>query len=229
MKKISSLALILTCSLLFACQKKTEDASTPSSANANAAPTPTVVEAAKPAPTAEPTEAQREMEEKKGLMDYASMEDRYINDPQGQWANAAKASSVFGDDDKSGPSDSHLASNTKGPVDGESWNNNKQDIGFDWLETSYEKPVSAKEVRIVFEGGHGVEAINKIELQDTAGNWSTLWTGISDQKRDTRGNRTWFVRKVEKSAGKTKAVRVTLANNLERGYKVIDAVQLVGE
>lgn len=162
-------------------------------------------------------------------MDYATMEDSYLNDPQGQWANAAKASSVFGDDSKSGPSDSNLASNAKGSVDGESWTNNRQDIGFDWLETSYEKPVTAKEVRVVFENGRGVEAINKVELQDTAGNWSTLWTGISDQKRDARGSRTWFVRKVEKAAGKTKAVRVTLANNLERGYKVIDAVQLVGE
>lgn len=229
MKKVSSLALILCCSLLLACQKKTEDASV--TANANAAPAPTVAETAKPvaSASAEPSEAQREMEEKKQLMDYATMEDSYLNDPQGQWANAAKASSVFGDDSKSGPSDSNLASNAKGSVDGESWTNNRQDIGFDWLETSYEKPVSAKEVRIVFENGRGVEAINKVELQDSAGNWSTLWSGISDQKRDARGSRTWFVRKVEKSAGKTKAVRVTLANNLERGYKVIDAVQLVGE
>lgn len=227
MKKVTSLALVLTCSFLFACQKKTEDASTAASAAAAAAPT--VAEATKPAASAEPTEAQREMEEKKRLMDYASMEDSYINDPLGQWANAAKASSVFGDDSKSGPSDSNLAKNVQGPVDGESWNNNKQDIGFDWLETSYEKPVTAKEVRVVFENGKGVEAINKIELQDTAGNWSTLWSGISDQKRDTRGNRTWFVRKVEKATGKTKAVRITLANNLERGYKVVDAVQLVGE
>lgn len=226
MKKISSLLLVLTCSLLFACQKKNTDTS--AQASASVAPA-AVAEPVKSTPSAEPSEEQREQEEKKKLMDYAMMEDKYINDPRAQWASGAKASSTFGDEGKSGPADSNLAKNTQGKVDGETWTNNHQDIGFDWLETTYDKAISANEVRVVFENGKGVEAISKIELQDPSGNWVTVWTGISDQKQDRRGSRTWFVRSFDKTAFKTKAVRVSIANNLERGYKAIDAVQLVGE
>lgn len=226
MKKIASLLLILSCSLLLACQKKTDDPST--QASASVAPV-AATEPSKATPTAEPSAEQRELEERKQLMDYAMMEDKYLNDPRGQWASGAKASSTFGDDGKSGPADSNLAKNAQGKVDGESWTNNNQNIGFDWLETSYDKAVSANEVRVVFENGNGVEAISKIELQEPSGNWVTVWTGISDQKVDRRGNRSWFVRSFEKTSFKTKAVRVSVANNLQHGYKVIDAVQLVGE
>ena len=228
MKKVSRLLLILSCSLLLACQKKNPDASAQESASASASPV-AVAEPVKAAPAAELSDEQRELEEKKKLMDYAMMEDKYINDPRGQWASGTKASSTFGDEGKSGPSDSNLPRQAQGKVDGDTWTNNHQDIGFDWLETSYDKAVSANEVRVVFENGRGVEAISKIELQDPSGNWVTVWTGISDQKHDRRGSRTWFVRNFEKTAFKTKAVRVSLANNLERGYKTIDAVQLVGE
>lgn len=226
MKKISSLLLVLTCSLLFACQKKNTEASAQESASA--APV-AAAEPVKSTPTEEPSEEQRQLEEKKKLMDYAMMEDQYMNDPKAQWASGAKASSTFGDEGKSGPADSNLPKNTLGKVDGNTWTNNHQDIGFDWLETSYDKPVSANEVRVVFEGGSGVEAISKIELQDPSGNWVTVWTGVSEQKHDSRGRRTWFVRSFEKTPFKTKTVRISLANNLERGYKVVDAVQLVGE
>ena len=227
-----SALLAISCTLILGCNKKAPDASA-SAASAPAAST-AVVTAPATAPVTNPTPAeetpeQRELAQKKALMDYAKMEDQYINDSKAQWANEAKASSTFGEKNSSGPSSSSVAANAKGAVDGKDWTNNNQDIGFDWLELSYEKPVSATEVRVVFEGGDGVEAISKIELQSTDGKWNTVWEGISDQKRDKRGNRTWFVRSFEKTSYKAKAVKVTVANNLERGYKVIDAVQLVGE
>lgn len=226
MKKYAHLLLILSCSLLLACQKKTDDASAHSSAN----PEPVAaVEPSKADSKPEPSEDQQEREKKKQLMDYAMMEDQYLNDPRAQWASSAKASSTFGDDGKSGPSDNNLAKNVQGKVDGKSWTNNQQNIGFDWLETTYDKAVSANEVRIVIEGGDGIEAISKIELQEPNGNWIAVWNGISDQKRDRRGNRSWFVRSFEKTSFKTKAVRVSIANNLQHGYKTIDAVQLVGD
>jgi hypothetical protein len=225
-----SALLAISCVLVVGCNKKTPEASAVTSASAviTAAPAavPTPVASTTPA---EETPEQQEMAKKKALMDYAKMEDQYINDSKAQWASDAKASSTFGEKDSSGPSSSNLAANTKGPVDGKDWTNNNQDIGFDWLELSYGKPVSATEVRVVFEGGDGVEAISKIELQSTDGKWNTVWEGISDQKRDKRGSRTWYVRSFEKTSYKAKAVKVTVANNLERGYKVIDAVQLVGE
>jgi hypothetical protein len=74
-----------------------------------------------------------------------------------------------------------------------------------------------------------VEAINKIELQDTDGKWITVWEGLHSEKRDERGTRTWFIRTFDKTAYKAKGVRITYANNLHHDYKVVDAVQLVGD
>lgn len=243
MKKTSNLLLAICCFALVACQKKAPDASAsanPASdsveqaSNSPATPTTSATKTGdasqtKSVPAAEPTEEQAALAKKKALMEYATMEDQYINDSKAQWANGAKASSTFGDDGNSGPSSSNLATNVKGGVDGKAWTNNHQDIGFDWLETTYEKPVSATEVRVVFENGAGVEAINKIAIQSVDGKWNTVWDGISDQRRDQRGNRTWFVRSFDKTSYKVKAVKISIANNMERGYKVIDAVQLVGE
>ncbi|MBR7800784.1 hypothetical protein [Undibacterium fentianense] len=232
MKKISYLLLTLTCILVSACHKKSAD--TPAASQSMSTEVASAAQANAPATQAaasnpEPSEAEQELERKKQLMAYASMEDQYLNDTKAQWAIDAKASSTFGDDQRSGPSSTNAVVNTKGSVDGKTWTNNRQDMGFDWLELSYEKPVSASEVRIIFENGAGVEAISKIELQSTDGKWNTVWEGISDQKQDRRGNRTWFVRSFEKTTYKAKAVKLTLANNLQRGYKEIDAVQLVGE
>jgi hypothetical protein len=220
-------AIIVAVSVLgiSACKKKAVDA--PSATPAAAAP------AAPSAPVAAGTpvdssDAQRDMAKKQALMDYAAMEDRYMNDATAQWAASAKASSTFGDDDGKVPAASSLAANVAGAVDGKTWTNNKQDIGFDWLEATFAKPVNATEVRVVFSNGEGVEAVNKVELQDAAGAWNTVWSGISDQKAEARGNRTWFVRSFPKTAYQAKAVKITIANNVQRGYKVVDAVQLVG-
>jgi hypothetical protein len=116
-----------------------------------------------------------------------------------------------------------------GPADGNSWTNENIDKGFDWLELGYATPVNATEVRVVIDSGQGVEAINKVELQDTDGKWNTVWEGLNDVKRDSRGNRTWFVRSFDKTAYKVKAVKLTYANNLQHDYKIVDAVQLVGD
>jgi hypothetical protein len=230
MKKVSRLVLIFSCIALVACSKKAQE---PSASAALATP-PGIADApnapaqanAKPV---EKTAAQEELELKKGLMDYATMEDQFMNDARAQWASTAKASSTFGDEEGRTPSDSNAAKNILGAVDGKEWTNNHQDIGFDWAELGYEKAVSATEVRVAMPSGDGVEALSKIELQDPNGKWNTVWSGISDQKRDQRGRRTWFVRSFEKTAYKVKAVKVTFANNLQRGYKVVDAVQLVGD
>ncbi len=227
MKKITTLACILLCAMAAGCNKK--DAAAPAPADA-AQTKPAAAPAASAAtPPAEQTPEQKELAAKQALMDYATMEDKFINDPHAQWASAAKASSTFGEGPDKTPSDVNLAINAKGPVDGKSWTNNNIELGFDNLELAYEKPVNATEVRVVFTTGDGVEAVSKVELQDTNGAWNVVWSGISDVKRDKRGNRTWFVRTFEKTAYKAKGVKITFANNLEHLYKVVDAVQLVGE
>lgn len=215
--------------LLAACGKKAQDAA-PAATTPDPSAATAAAPAAAPAPTSpsDSTDAQREAAQKQAAMDYASMEDRYLNDPAAQWAATATASSTFGAKDGEEPSSSVLPKNATGAVDGEEWTNNSQDVGFDWLETTYAKPVNATGVRVVFKNGQGIEAVNKVEVQGTDGKWNTVWSGISDQKPDERGSRSWFVRTFDKTPYLVKAVKITLANNVQRGYKVVDAVQLIG-
>jgi len=224
MKHLTLTALIASTLALSACGKKHADQPAPAPAPAPvvAAPAP----APKPAP-ADLSDADRERAKKQAQLDYATMEDKYINDPRAQWAAGATASSTFGDDNGRKPASSNLPERVVGPVDSDTWTNNHQDIGFDWLETTFAKPVSATEVRVVFN--KGVEAVSKLELQDTDGKWNTVWSGLAEAKSDERGRRTWFVKTFEKTPYKVKAVKVTLANNVYNNYKEINAVQLVGD
>ena len=224
MKRQATIAILMSTLILTACHKKEQ----PEVAPAAATPAPAAAPVAA-APAAEQTADQQEMAKKQALLDYGTMEDKYLNDPKGQWAATAKASSTFGDDDGKEPSEVNVAKNVVGASDDRDWTNNNQNKGFDWLEVGYAKPVNATEVRVIIPGGDGVEAVNKVELQDTDGKWNTIWTGISDVKQDRRGNRTWFVRSFEKTAYKVKGVKITIANNVQHGYKRIDAVQLIGE
>lgn len=221
MKSLTRTALLLAPLLLVACGKKEAETAAP------AVPAPAPVSApAAPANPAELSDEQRAQQEKQKALEYATLEDKYINDPRAQWASTASASSTFGDPE---PAESNMAKNTTGKVDGNDWNNNNQTIGFDTLELGYEKPVAATEVRLVVPEGEGVDTISKIELQDTDGKWNVIWSGVPDGKRDERGPRTWYVRSFDKTLYKVKAVRYTIANNLHHGYKRVDAAQLVGD
>lgn len=225
MKKISSLALLMMCVALAACHKKNPESASASAAASEAA---SAVVAATPASTTPEvlTEEQEERKRKQELLDYGMMEDQYLNDAKAQWASSANASAYFGEGSKS---TSNAPKNATGAPNGENWSNAQQDMGFDWLEVSYAKPVNATEVRAVFTGSHAVESVTKLELQDTDGQWNVVWSGVSDQKYERRGPRSWFVRKFDKTAYKVKAVKLTFANNVSRGYKEVDAVQIVGE
>ena len=225
--RASTVVVLLSCVALTACKKKADTVAAVAAESAPVTAPAPVARAVAGAP-ADSTDAQRETVKKQALLDYGAMEDRYMNDATAQWAATASASSTFGDDGGKVPSSGSLPKNVVGAVDGSTWTNNHQDIGFDWLETTVAKPVNATEVRAALANGAGVEAVNKVELQDTDGKWYTIWSGISDVKHDARGSRTWFVRTFAKTAYKVKAVKVTIANNVERGYKAVDAVQLVG-
>lgn len=212
-------ALMASCALV-ACKKKEEPVAAPVAQAQAAAPAP----APAPAPVVD-----EEAAKKKALLDYATMEDNYLNDAKGQWAVDARASTTFGDDDGKKPSSVNEAKNATGAPDGSEWSNNRQDIGFDWLELAYSKPVTATEVRLVIPEDDGSEAVTKVELQAEDGKWNTVWSGVSDVKPDERGRRTWFVKSFAPTPYKVKAVKYTFANNVQRGYKQVDAAQLVGE
>ncbi|MYM87610.1 hypothetical protein GTP91_10505 [Rugamonas sp. FT82W] len=226
MKRQVTMAILMSTLALAACHKKDKPADAPTVAAPDpAASAGPVVPLSAPAQTAD----QEEMARKQALLDYGTMEDKYLNDPKAQWAATAKASTTFGDDNGKEPSEVNVAKNVVGPSDDRSWTNNNQDKGFDWLEVGYAKPVNATELRVIFPGGQGVEAVSKVELQDADGKWNTIWSGISDVKQDKRGSRTWFVRTFDKTAYKVKGAKITIANNVQHGYKEVEAVQLVGE
>jgi len=181
--------------------------------------------------SAEPSEQDRERAEQQAKLDYATMEDGYLNDAKGQWASTAKASSAFGSANTA-PADSHDGNTpwqATGAPNGDNWNNNNQDIGFDWIELAYANPVKATEVRVVTTSDEAAESISKIELIDTDGTAHTIWSGLSDTQRDARGARTWIVRKFDATPYQVKSVKLTFANNVASGYKQVDAVQLIGE
>lgn len=233
MKKLAVAVLCLVgMFILAACSKKTtEEKAGKDQSVANTA-SPSTEIAPNPAAVAEPSPEAQELAKKQALLEYGMMEDSYINDSRAQWASSAKASSTYGEskeDPAQSSSSSYGADKATGGVDGNTWSNNQQNLGFDWLILDYHKPVSATEVRIVFKSGRSVEAVSKIELIDNNNQLHTVWSGISDIKDDSRGNRTWFVRKFAATPYKAKGVKITLANSLVDGYKEIDAVQLVGD
>lgn len=228
MRSLHWTLIATACLLVLAgCKKKPAEAETAAAANtppAATAPAP----APEPAP-AEPSAEQRAAAAKQERLDYATMEDGYLNDPQAQWASSAKASSSFSE--KTPPDDpkKSLAWRATGRIDGNTWSQAAQDIGMDWLELGFDRPVQANAVRAVFTSSQAVEALAKIELIDEAGAVQTVWSGLSEGKPDKRGPRTWLVKTFPQTATKVKAVRLTFANNVSSGYKEVDAVQLVGQ
>jgi len=228
MNKTPLVVALLFTAALAACGKK--DTVNPQAASASASPAPAPAAVATPtaAPATDLTPEQQEHAAKQAKLDFATMEDRYINDAHGQWAQAAKASSTFGDDNGKTPSEFRFATNIAGAPDGKIWTNNHQDMGLDWIEATYAKPVAATEVRLVCDD-ICARSVTKLELQDTAGHWSTMWSGLNDVEPDGRGPRNWFVKTIPKTTYQVQAVKVTFANNVARGYKEVDALQLIGE
>ncbi|MGM9487636.1 hypothetical protein [Ideonella sp. YS5] len=223
--------IAVACTLALAgCKKKPAEAEH-SAATSQAQPAPTPAATPAPQPPAEPTQEQRRAAEAKAKLDYATMEDGYINDPKAQWASGARASSAFNETPekaKENPQASR-AWNATGSPDGKQWMQLHQDIGMDWIELSYAQPVHATQVRAVLTSGDAVRSIAKVELIDEGGTAQAVWSGVSDMEPDKRGQRSWFVKSFPATANKIKAVKLTFANAVSSGYKEVDAVQLVGE
>jgi hypothetical protein len=227
MNPLSRFALLLAPLMLVACHKKAPDpAPAPVVVVPVIAPAPVSAPATPAADPAKLTDEQKDTARRQEKLDFATMEDKFMTDPLAQWASDASASGSYGSPE---PSKYHLPAKLIGATDGEYWQNKTNNIGFEWVQADYARPVFATEVRLVVTGGDGVGAINKVELQDTDGKWHDAWTGLSEVKRDNRGPRTWFVRTFPKTAYKVKSVKYTIANNVQEGSKEFDAAQLVGE
>jgi hypothetical protein len=221
-----TLALLMSAGVLIsACGKKTDAPAPEATAPAPAASAPQTNAA--PA-----TEEDSELVAKREAIEFALMEDKIKNDPKGQWAVSAKASSTYSSDANDSTSGYHAFRATGAPDterygDQEtSWASKESDQGIEWIELEYANPVNATALKIRQNLNPG--AIISVDLFDEAGSAHNIWQGPDATKyRDSTIS--WLNLNFEKTAYKTKRVKITLATNAVSGWNEIDAVQLLGE
>jgi len=158
-------------------------------------------------------------------VDWALKQQDIKNDPQGQWASGATASSSYND---AKDQDRFSAWQATGPpnVDHESdnasaWTSKTPDAGIEWLDLTFPNAVHATGLRVRESDGAG--AIVRVEIFDDSGAVHSLWTGTDPTK-----GLNYFVLTFPRTTYKTNHVKVTLATNMIPGWNEIDAVQLLG-
>ena len=156
--------------------------------------------------------------------EWALQQDAIKNDPEGQWANTATASSCFSDC-ATEDGNSAFQATGKPNVDHEgdddsAWSPKEQDAGIEWLNLSFPTPVFANGLRIRESFNAG--SIVKVELYDEQNQLHRLWAGS-----DPTTGLNYFTLNFPTSTFKTNRVKITLATNIVTGYNEIDAVQLV--
>ena len=163
---------------------------------------------------------------KLAAVEWALKQDEIKNDPDGQWASEAAASSSYNDaqgDAGWSPKQATGAPNVdKYSDDQHAWAPKTQDGGIEWLDLKYLKPVHASEVRVRESLGSG--AVIKVELFDEAGAGHTVWQGVDPTKELN-----YLILKFKTTEYRVNRVKVTLATNVIPGWNEIDAVQLVGK
>jgi hypothetical protein len=177
------------------------------------------------APPAPPSAEEREAARKQAQIDWALKQDEIKNDPNGQWATGAKASSTFND---AQGNTSYAANQATGEPNvqvysttPQAWSSKTPDSGIEWLELTFARPVHATAVRVRESSGSG--ALIKIEVFDEKGAAHTVWSGT-----DATKELNYLIAEFSKTAFMTNRVKLTLATNVVSGWNQIDAVQLVG-
>jgi hypothetical protein len=196
--------------------------SPPPSAAAPAAPSPAASAPAAPASG----ESQAETTAKLAGVEWAMKQDAIKNDPDGQWAIEATASSVY--NDATGDAGWSAKQATGAPNvdryadDPHAWTTKTPDAGIEWLDLKFARPVHASEVRVRESMGSG--AVVKVELFDEAGTPHPIWQGV-DPTKDLN----YLILTFKPTDYKVNRVKLTLATNIVPGWNEIDAVQLVGK
>jgi hypothetical protein len=159
-------------------------------------------------------------------------EEKILNDANGQWASDASASTTYAaDQSDKNAAWSPVKMTGKPDVDhygdnGNAWAPKEADHGVEWVKLTFAKAVNATDVKIRQNCGPG--AIIKVELIDDKGKSHTVWEGVDKTKYEPEKIK-YFVASFDKTAYKTKTVKITLATNSVPGWNEIDAVQLIGE
>jgi len=218
---------VLPVVFLSACKKSDSAQGTtaklaPSTNTAPANPAPAAAPAAAPANA--DASASAEASAKMAAADWAMKQDEIKNDPNGEWAIQATASSTYSDAQGTASYSANQAAGAPN-VDnygdnGAAWAPKTPDGGIEWLDLKYPKPVYATEVRVRESCGSG--AVIKVEVYDEKGAAHSVWQG-----NDPTKGLNYFV-KFPKTAFKSDRVKITLATNVVPGWNEIDAVQLVG-
>jgi hypothetical protein len=220
---------VLPLVLLSACKKNgTEQSSeakpAPSQSAAPAASAPATSAPAAASGTAD-AEKSAEASAKMAAADWAMKQDEIKNDPNGEWAIQAKASSTYNEAQGTASYSANQATGVPNvdryADDGNAWAPKTADGGIEWLDLKYPKPVHATEVRVRESCGSG--SVVKVEIFDEQGTAHAVWQG-----NDPTTELNYLVAKFPKTAFKTDRVKVTLATNVVPGWNEIDAVQLVG-
>lgn len=204
-----------------------EAAKPAASANPTPAPAATAPTASAPAAAAGGADAgvSAETTAKMAAAEWALKQDEIKNDPNGQWAIQASASSSYNDAQGTAQWSANQATGApnveKYGDDGRAWTSKTPDGGIEWLDLKYPKPVHASEVRVRESCGSG--AVIKIEVYDEQGTAHAVWQG-----NDPTTELNYLMVKFPKTTFKTDRVKVTLATNVIPGWNEIDAVQLVG-
>jgi hypothetical protein len=223
---LASSALCLVIFLIVGCGKSNQ---TPAPTSQPAASTQSSPAPAPPSAPAAPTPgadgSTADTTAKLAAADWAIKQDEIKNDPNGEWAILATASSSYNDAQGQSAWSPNQATGLpnveKYGDDGKAWTSKTADSGIEWLDLKYPKPVHATEVRVRESCGSG--AIVKIEVFDEGGLPHTVWAG-----NDPTTGLNYLLVKFPKTAFKTDRVKVTLATNVIPGWNEIDAVQLVG-
>lgn len=221
--------ILLSGLCITACSKKNE-APAEETANNTAQVASTVAEAVSSQPQVDVEDP--EVAKKRKAMEFALKEDEIKNDPKGQWAVNAKASTTYAGNLDNSQASYHPMQATGVPNvdrhadDSSSWATKEADAGIEWIELDYAKPVNATEIRIrqTFNPG----AIIKVELFDESGTAHNVWQG-PDMTSYPDNEIAWLNVAVETTQYKTQKVKITLATNAVDGWNEIDAVQLIGE
>ncbi len=217
---------VLPLVLLSGCKKSTQESSE-SKPTPNSSAAPASAPAANPAPAASGSADANaaEASTKMAAADWAMKQDEIKNDPNGEWAIQATASSTYNDAQGVAPYSANQATGApnvdKYSDDGAAWAPKTPDGGIEWLDLKYPKPVYATEVRVRESCGSG--AVVKVEIFDDKGTAHAIWQG-----NDPTKELNYLMVKFPKTAFKTDRVKVTLATNVVPGWNEIDAVQLVG-
>ena len=151
---------------------------------------------------------------------------KIIADSLGQWAESATAGSQYGKTQYS-PAQATGAPNISTAGNSpDAWCPENKNVGTDWLELTFAKPVHATEVRVRQNDAAG--AITKIEAIESDGTTHVWWEGVDPYVAPAVREIAWFAVRVPKTTYLVSRVKITLNLATGPGWKEIDAVQLVG-